>query len=173
MLVHALGQLIVHRVARAICNRRQFLLSDQIVENTIFVIERVVVHASLCRNKVGNSLGMLASNDRVVQHEVVESLVRILEVELDQFNTVCEGVDGQLGTLCNRNELFFITLDSMTRVHSQRTQVPGQRLLIFQVDRSQSSHLHVEELSSVEHSLLLLSCHLIEQVGVILSLIHI
>ena len=121
MLVHALGQLIVHRVARTICNRRKFLLPDQIVEHTILVVERVVVHASLGRDEIGDSLGMLASDDRVVEHEVVERLVGVLEVELDHFNAVREGVDGHFGALCNRNELFFILFDSMARVQSQRT----------------------------------------------------
>ena len=38
---------------------------------------------------------------------------------------------------------------------------------MLKIRRAKSSHLHVEELSSVKHSLFLFSCHLIEQIGVI------
>jgi len=127
----------------------------------------VIVHTSLRSNKIGNCLCMLASDDGVIQLEVIEGLVRVLKVELNHFNAVCESVNGHFGTLSNSNELFFMVLDPMARVQSQRTQMPRQRFLILEVNWAQSSYLHIEELSCIEHGLLLLSCHLIEQVGVI------
>ena len=88
------------------------------------MIERVVIHARFRSNKVGNSLRMLASNDRMVKLEVVQSFVRVLEEELNHLDAVGEGVKGHLYTLCNRNELVILRINSMACVQSQRTKVP-------------------------------------------------
>ena len=100
---------------------------------------------------------MLACDDGVIQHEVVECLIGVLEVELNHFDAVSKRVKRHLGALSDSNVLLFVLLDTVTRVQSQRTQVSRQRLLIFQVDGAEATHLHIEELGCVEHRLLLLS----------------
>lgn len=67
----------------------------------------------------------------MIKLEVVESLAWVLKVELDHFNAVCEGVEGHLDTLCNRNELVFVILDPVSRVQGKRAQVPRQCFLVF------------------------------------------
>ena len=118
MLMHALRQLIVKRVAQPVGDRCELLLSDQVVVDAVLMIKRVIVHAQLCRDKIGNSLSMLARDNRVIQLEIVQCLVRILKVELDHFNAVCDGVKGHLDPLSNRDELFFVIFDPVARVQS-------------------------------------------------------
>ena len=78
----------------------------------------MIVHASLRCNKVGNSLSMLACDDGVIQHEVVECLIGVLEVELNHFDAVSKSVKGHLGALSDSNVLLFVLLDSVARVQS-------------------------------------------------------
>jgi len=110
---------------------------------------------------------VLACNDGVVKHEVIECLVRVLEVELNHFNTIGECIKRHFCSFGNSDEFFLILVNSMARVQSQRTQVPFQGFLVLEVSRAQATYLHIEVLSCIEHCLLLFSCHLIEQVGVI------
>lgn len=63
MLMHAQRQLIVKRVAQAIGDRRELLLSDQVVVDAVLLVKRVIIHAQLCCNKIGDGLSMLARDN--------------------------------------------------------------------------------------------------------------
>ena len=63
MLVHALRQFIMKRVAQSVGDRCELLLSDQVVVDAVLVIKRVIVHPGFRRDKIGDCLGMLASDN--------------------------------------------------------------------------------------------------------------
>lgn len=127
----------------------------------------MLVHASFGCDKVSNCLSVLASNDGMVKHEVIECLVRVLEIELNHFNTIGECIKRHFSTFGDSDEFLLILINSMARVQSQRTQVLFQGFLVFEVSGAQATDLRIEKLSCIEHGLLFLSRHLIEQVGVI------
>jgi hypothetical protein len=109
----------------------------------------------------------------VIQHEVVQSFIGVLEEELDHLDAISERIEGHLCALSNRDELVVIVFDPMASVQSQRTKVPAQGLLVFQVAWAETRHLHIEELGCVEHGLFFLSCHLIEQEGIVRVFNHV
>ena len=63
MLVHALRQFIMKRVAQSVGDRCKLLLSDQVVVDAVLVVKRVIVHTCFCRDKISDCLGMLASDN--------------------------------------------------------------------------------------------------------------
>ena len=167
VLMHAFWQFIVHGVAQSVGDRGQLLLPDQIVVDAVLVLKRVIIHAQLRRDQISDCLRVLARDNRVIKLEVVQCLTRVLKVELDQLQRIREAVDRHLLALADRDEAGVLVVDAVPREESQWTHVLRQCFLILEVHRSQPTHLHIEELGCVEHGLLLLSRHLIEEVGVV------
>lgn len=149
-----------------VSDRGQLFVADQILENEVVLVEGVVVQASLRSHQVGDGLGMLASNDGVIQLEVVQGLRRVLEVELDHFDGVREGVQRHFGTLGNRDEVILFLLEAVARVEGEWLQMALERILTREVLGPKTSDLVVKELGSVENGLLFLARHLLEQIGV-------
>ena len=131
MLVHALRQFIMKRVAQSVGDWCELLLSDQVVVDAVLVVKRVIVHTRFCRDKIGDCLGVLACDNWVIKLEVVKSLAWVLKVELDHFNAVSEGVEGHFDSLGDRDELLFVILEPVSRVQGKWAQVPRQCFLVF------------------------------------------
>lgn len=167
VVLHACRERLLEVIAVTVGDRGQLFVANHVLKNEFIVVERVVVQTSLSCDQVGDGLSVLPGNDRVVQLEVVKRLRRVLEVELNHFNGVGECVERHFSTLCDGNELIFILFDAMTREEGKRLQVALEGILSNEVLRAQACHLVIEELSRVEHSLLLFARHPMEQVGVI------
>ena len=103
----------------------------------------------------------------MVELEVIECRTWIFKEELDHLDTVCEEVNWHLFAFSNRNELLLVILNAVTCVKGKWFQMPLECGLVFQVDRTQTSALHIEELSCVKDCLFLLSSHSIEEVSIV------
>jgi hypothetical protein len=66
---------------------------------------------------------MFASNDWVIQIEIVHGISGILKVELDQVDSIGEGIQWELFSLCNCNETILLILNVVTWEHSQRFEL--------------------------------------------------
>ena len=103
----------------------------------------------------------------MVELEVIECRTWIFKEELDHLDTVCEEVDWHLLAFSDRNELLLVVLNVVTCVKSKWFKMPLECGLVFQVDRTQTSALHIEELCCVKDCLFLLSSHSIEEVSIV------
>lgn len=103
----------------------------------------------------------------MIQVEIVQRCSGVLIVELDHLNSVSERIDWHLFTFGDCDVLLILVVDAMSFEHSDRTEMSLNTILVMEVSRAQSRHLHIEKLSSIEHCLFLLSRHLIEEVGVV------
>ena len=103
----------------------------------------------------------------MVQVEIVQRCSGVLIEELDHLDSVSERIDWHLFTFSDCDVLFIRFVDAMSFKKSDRTEMSLNTILVLEVSRAQSRHLHIEKLSSIEHRLFLLSRHLIKEVGVV------
>lgn len=103
----------------------------------------------------------------MIKVEVVQRCSGVLIVELDHLNAISERIDWHLFTLGDCDILLILVVNAMSFEKSYGTEMSLNTMLVFEVSRAKSGHLHIEKLSSIEHRLFLLSCHLIEEVGVV------
>ena len=103
----------------------------------------------------------------MVQVEIVQRCCGVLIVELDHLDSVSERIDWHLFTLSDCDVLLILVFNAMPFEESDRTEMSLNTVLVLEVGWAQTGHLHIEKLSSIKHSLFLLSRHLIEEVGVI------
>ena len=108
-------------------------MSNEALEDALLLLELVVVHSRLGCDQVSDCLRVLASDNRVVQHEVVKCLSRVLEEELYHLDPIREGIERDLGALSNRDELLVIVLDTVACEQSQRDEVRLEGILVDEV----------------------------------------
>ena len=133
----------------------------------IRLIKLVLAHSALVRDQVGNELGVLPRDYRVVQLELVFGGRGVLIVELSHLYVVSESVQGHIFPLCDSYEALTI-LAVFLNIGSQWLNVAAESWLVLQVLQGQARVLSVEELAlAVEHSLSLISGHLVKEVGLI------
>lgn len=142
-------------------------MANEVVKDRLISVESVVVHPCLRSNQICDCLRVLASHNRVIQLEVVKRLCRVLEIELHHFYSIRERVERHFYSLRDRDELFLVVFNAVAGEECKGTDVFLDASLVFQIDGSKSSGLHVEKLGCVEHRLLLLSRHLIEEIAVV------
>lgn len=128
-------------------------MTNQFLVDAVCGVKCIIAETRLVGYNVGDSLRVLPRHNRVVDHEVVQRVGRVLEKELSQLDAIRERIERHLDSFCNRNKLILFILDPMRAVGGDRFKNLGEILVSLEVRLADPTGLHVEKLGRVENGL--------------------